>query len=114
MPPTPQATMPSALIIGVWLSVPTRVSGTSRGRAPGLRLTLTTVEQRPLLLARTGESTLVDAERRFHDGVRFQRDTKAVAEIVRIGRGEDRQECPAVPWQPLDPALLRHPVQDVQ
>ena len=34
MPPTPQARIPSPFTIGVWLSVPTQVSGYASGSSP--------------------------------------------------------------------------------
>ena len=48
-PPTPQASTPMPLIIGVWLSVPISVSGTAQ-RSPSRVSVVTTVASRSRLI----------------------------------------------------------------
>src|SRR4051794_177022 len=65
-----------------------------------------------LLFTSTHESRCVNPERSLHHRIWLKGHAKPVAEIVRFRGGYDRQERPPMAWQPLNPPLLRHSVQD--
>ena len=68
------------------------------------------VKKRALLFTSAIESRRVNPERGFHDCAGFKVHAEPIAKIIRFRGGYDRQECPSVAWQPLNPPLLRHSV----